>query len=390
MVSLKNLINETYALEVGRKVHKTRQMNIKDGKFVGGFAPYGFAKDPDDSHHLIPDPYAAEVVKSIFQMYTEGRGVTFILNYLNEQEIKPPNLYRHTNSGNTKQAAKSNTFWTNVVIYEIIGNPIYCGDMVQGRSTTKQYKTTWKGNADLIITPNTHEAIVSRELFAAVQARKGTIKKSDKPAPVNIFAKKIFCGHCGYAIKYEKRSDKPNSTYYCTSRKTHGKDACIPVNINGEELKAYVFEILRKQAAAFADSRKQTTVAPTAANDKLMVIKSEMDRAGGFLKGLYESLIVGDITGDEYKEMKSAYEIRIIKLTEQESELREAARLAVIESERREKTSVSYGALHNASELTPEIVDALVERILVFSDKSIEISFKFSDETSGGIDYGIE
>jgi len=43
MVSLKNLINETYAIEVGRKVHNTFQMNVRSGKFVGQFAPYGYA-----------------------------------------------------------------------------------------------------------------------------------------------------------------------------------------------------------------------------------------------------------------------------------------------------------------------------------------------------------
>jgi hypothetical protein len=388
MVSLKNLINETYALEVGRKVHSTRQMNIKNGKFVGGFAPYGFLKDPDDSHHLIPDPYAKEVVKSIFQMYADGYGATYILNHLNEQNIMPPNLYRHTNSGNTKQAEKSNAFWTNVVIYEIIGNPIYCGDMVQGRTITKQHKTTWTGKAALTITPNTHEAIISRELFAAVQAKKGTIKKSDKPKAVNVFSKKIYCGHCGYAIQYEKRSNRPSSTYYCTSRKAHGKDSCIPVSINGEELKAQVFEILRIQAEAFADNKKQTTVAPTVDNAELRGVQSEMNRVSGFLKGLYESLVNGDITKAEYKELKSSYEAKIAKLTEQENELREAARLAVLESARREKAVENYGALHNASELTTEIVDALIEKILIFTDKSIEISFKFSDVTKGGTDNG--
>jgi hypothetical protein len=261
--------------------------------------------------------------------------------------------------------------------------------MVQGRSTTKQYKTTWTGNADLIITPDTHEAIVSRELFAAAQAQKGTIKKSDKPKTINIFSRKIYCGHCGYAIKYEKRSNRPSSTYFCPSRKTHGKDACVPVSINGEELKAQVFEILRKQAAAFADNKKQTSVAPTADNPELRGVQSEMSRVSGFLKGLYESLVIGDITKAEYKELKSSYEAKIAKLTEQENELREAARLAVLESARREKAVENYGALHNAGELTAEIVDARIEKIIVFTDKSIEISFKFYDATKGGADNGI-
>jgi DNA invertase Pin-like site-specific DNA recombinase len=258
MVSLKNMINETIALEVGCKVHTTRQMNIKSGCFVGGFAPYGYLKDPKDGHKLIPDPYASEIVCSIFEIFADGRGVTAIINYLNEQNIMPPNLYRHTNSGNITQAAKSNIYWTNVVIYEILNNRIYCGDMVQGRSTTKQHVSTWNKTADLVITPNTHKGLVSRELFEAAQAKKGASYISREHTAANIFIKKLYCGHCGYAIHHELRKNKTDAYYSCTGRKAHGKDVCVPtpVSIGGATLNSQILELLQKQTAIFAEQRE--------------------------------------------------------------------------------------------------------------------------------------
>ncbi|MDR0223266.1 MAG: recombinase family protein, partial [Oscillospiraceae bacterium] len=294
----------------------------------------------------------------------------------------PPNLYRHTNSGNTKQAAKSNTFWTAVVIYEIINNPIYCGDMVQGRSTTKQYKTTWTGSAELVITPNTHEPIVSRELFEAVQARKNKVNLSRENAPVNIFAKKLYCGHCGFAIHHEKRKNKPDAYYSCASRKYHGKDACVPVSIGGGVLKTQILELLGKQAAVFADMRERQTAADV--NDDLKAelaqTRQELSRTSGFLKGLYESLMVGDITNTEYADMKRGYETRIAALTERERRLTDEIRERYLRESALKKANENISGVSVIGDLTAEVVDAMIDRILLFEDKHIEVTFKFSDE----------
>ncbi|GHU90540.1 resolvase [Clostridia bacterium] len=382
-VSLKNMVNETYALEVGRKVHKTRQMNIKNGCFVGGFAPYGYLKDPKGGHKLIPDPYASEIVRSIFEMFANGRGVTAILNHLNEQGITPPNLYRHTNSGNAAQAAKSNTYWTNVVIYEILNNQLYCGDMVQGRSTTKQHVSTWNKTADLVITPNTHEGLVSRELFEAAQAKKGTSFVSRERIAVNIFAKKLYCGHCGYAIHHEMRKNKTDAYYFCPSRKYHGKSVCVPVpvSIGGATLNAQILELLRKQATVFAERRDITVKENATANSaELTRTKQELDRTSGFLKGLYESLVSGDITNAEYNDMKSAYEAKIAKLTEREQQLRDEIRESFLRESTLKKASNNLDNVSVISDLTAEVVDALIDKILLFEDKHIEVTFKFTDE----------
>jgi DNA invertase Pin-like site-specific DNA recombinase len=80
MVSLKNMVNEHYALETGRKIRATKQMQIRNGCFVGNHAPYGYLKYPNDKHKLVIDPYASGVVRRIFEMFADGHGVTFILN----------------------------------------------------------------------------------------------------------------------------------------------------------------------------------------------------------------------------------------------------------------------------------------------------------------------
>jgi hypothetical protein len=325
-------------------------------------------------------------VKSIFEMYVGGVGVVAIRDHLNKSGVMPPNRYRHTNDGNAGKAAASTTMWKSEGICGLLGNRMYCGDMVQGRSATKQYEVTLRKPSELVITRDTHEPIVSRELFDAAQARKPKTRAARWNAQTDIFAKKLYCGHCGYAVRREaKKKSRYGAYYFCPTRKSCGKDTCarVPVSINEAELKSAVFETLRKQAEVFiGDGGGADTGARAAGDGGLRAVRAEIDRAVGFLNGLYESLSAGDITPGEYREMKTAYETKIAGLTERESGLREEARLASLESARRGKAASGYGALRTADGLTAEVVDALIGRIHLFQGKRIEIEFKYADETA--------
>lgn len=59
IIPLRNMINEAYALDIGRKIKAQQRQAMKDGKFIGARTPYGYLKAPDDCHQLIVDPVAA-------------------------------------------------------------------------------------------------------------------------------------------------------------------------------------------------------------------------------------------------------------------------------------------------------------------------------------------
>ena len=77
MISLKNMVNEAYALEVSRKVRATIQMNIRNGCFVGSIAPYGYFKSENDCHKLVVDPYAGRAGARPLQPH-KFRNIPFI------------------------------------------------------------------------------------------------------------------------------------------------------------------------------------------------------------------------------------------------------------------------------------------------------------------------
>jgi DNA invertase Pin-like site-specific DNA recombinase len=74
MIPLKNMIAESYALDISRKCRAVQQQNIQDGRFVGRLAPYGYSKAPDDCHRLVIDEEAAAVVRQMFDWAASGMG----------------------------------------------------------------------------------------------------------------------------------------------------------------------------------------------------------------------------------------------------------------------------------------------------------------------------
>jgi DNA invertase Pin-like site-specific DNA recombinase len=377
MVSLKNMVNEAYALDIGRKIRATTQMHIRSGGFVGRLPPYGYLKSVEDCHKLVPDTYAAGIVRRIFDMAAGGQGVTAILDWLNGNGVLPPKRYFYSIGLASDKDASGHIHWNKGTVRKLLKNRVYTGDMVQGKTKIVNHIEVRLPQSEWVITENTHESIVSRALFAQVQERYATDEKPKARKQDNIFRRKVYCGHCGHAMCriHNNRSYR----FACTTRQDYAKDDCVLVSINENTVKEILLESLREQAAILDDTSSATAVKPVD-DAALRSIQTETQRSERYLKGIYESLISGDLTDTEYREMKKSYEAKIAALTARERALRETARLAALESTSRRKAADSIGAVHCVDDLTAEVVDALVDKILVFEDKRIEISFKFRME----------
>ena len=66
-IAFKNILHDYYSRDLSIKVRSAQRSRMKTGKYVN-VPPYGYQRDPDDKHHLLPDPDTAPVVRRIFQM----------------------------------------------------------------------------------------------------------------------------------------------------------------------------------------------------------------------------------------------------------------------------------------------------------------------------------
>jgi len=374
MLSLKNMVNEAYALDVSRKIQATYQLNIRNGYYVGKSPPYGYLISPDDCHKLILDEYSAEIVRKMFEMAAEKQGVSKILNWLNDNAILPPKRYLYSIGAATENEARGS--WNKNYIYSLLKNRIYCGDMVQGKSQKDGGGRKPLPESEWTITQNTHEPIISRELFAKVQAQwKEPKQKLNRTTPEseNPFLQKIFCGHCGYTM-FRSRTSEIQHNFRCPTRSVRDKSGCVLVSINEKVLKEKLLRLLQKHNFDYVPCASD--------NDELTAVRAELDKAQHFCRGLYESLILGDITDTEYKQMKSGYESKIAALTEREKLLLEDNYSRVRAKNKLSQSRESVRDLNCVSDLTAEIIDKLVERIHVYQGKRIAVKFRFAEEVA--------
>ena len=385
MISLKNMINEAYALDIGRKIRATVQTNIKNGCFVGGFAPYGYLKKPDDCHKIVPDEYSSNVVRRMFEMANGGQSPKEILAWLNDKnnKILSPSHYLASIGQVTSKQVGAYTHWNLTAVRRILSNRVYCGDMVQGKQRTSGNFSRKLPESEWTVTENTHEAIISREIFITVQKTFGKASKLKEPFyknPIteNIFHRKIFCGICGFAMM-RKRGSEHFYRFKCNVSYRYSEDICTGSNITESLLKQTLVDMLHERKL-FLDQTVESVQSGNSYDIELASIKTDIDKNKGFLKGLYESLVLGDISDSEYKDMKRSYELKISSLTEQEKELRKSN----FEQSQQENIVMQahkgVKAITQISNMTKEIIDKLVEKIHVYPNGRIGVKFRFMDE----------
>ena len=90
----KNIINEMYARDISKKIRSSFLTHMKEGAYIGAYAPYGYQRDPEDKHHLIIDDVSGEIVREIFQKAGNGELPVQIARDLNRRKVLTPAQYR--------------------------------------------------------------------------------------------------------------------------------------------------------------------------------------------------------------------------------------------------------------------------------------------------------
>ena len=109
-----------------------------------------------------------------------------------------------------------------------------------------QQRAVWNSREDWIIVENTHEPIISKELFsqaqAVIQGRTRFIKKQGEP---HIFTGLFFCDECGRRMVYHARN-KYSDYYSCGRYREKGMAGCSSHHIAFDNIYKVVLQDIRK------------------------------------------------------------------------------------------------------------------------------------------------
>ena len=256
ILPFRSLLNNYYLKDLSRKIKSVLYAKAEVGEYVGAFAPYGYKKDSANKGRLVVDAYAAEIVRRIYEMRLQRMGHRKIAAALNEESILAPRAYCYVSEGK-ENPYKTISIWRDVTVKLILQNETYLGHSVKMKKGTLSYKRKTLVNRspeDWIRTENTHDAIISQDVWDAVQGvdLKRYSPSQRKTPELSLFAGLIFCdnGHpmsCNAAVKHYPGGVKTYRSYLCSLYKQTGGAECSWHTISELALLQVVRDDMQKQ-----------------------------------------------------------------------------------------------------------------------------------------------
>lgn len=397
IIPFKNLINDSYSKDISVKIRSQFEIKRKKGEYVGAFVVYGYLKDPENKNRLIVDPYASEIVRSIFRWKTEGMSQSKIADRLNAEGVLSPLEYKHSLGIRMNRHFQVNrqAQWSPVAIDRILKNEIYTGVLIQGRRTTPNYKVKkviLKDQSEWVRIENAHEAIIDRSTFDNVQ---DTLARDIRTAPeqevVYALSGYVKCADCRQNMirkSYQRKGRRYTYLVCSTHKSTKG---CSTHSISFQKLEQIVLQAVREQIAAVMEAARMIEVVDSLPEQQrgilnydaqVVRLKEEIERCEGFKLKLYENLQQGVISQEEYFLFKKSYTDKIEGAKKSIQKLQEEREELLDNSRERFQWMDVFKRYANLQELDREAVVELIEAVYVYSDKKVEVSFRYADEYS--------
>ena len=386
----KAIMNDFYAKDISKKIKSSLKAKMKDGKYVGGRAPFGYTKDPDNKNQLVIDEEQAIIVRRIFEMALNGLTYYKIADILTNEGIKTPAAYYEFEwCGNYNPNFNK---WNSKTIHDILNNRVYTGDLVQGRRCKVNYKVKKivKNNPNnYIVVENTHEAIVDKDVFYEVQKKlpKNVGRKEKKEN--NLLDGLLYCGDCGHRISVQARRKRDNKHYtLCNYYRAYMKEhLCTAHSNNYDKLEEEILNTLREVCLKYLDKNKVKDSVINNCNNKdnnkekeIEILSKDINQLNENLDNIYIDKLNKVITEDQFNRVKNKLVLELDRKMSRFNELKNDTLDEINEDKIHKKIENYINKFLSMKNPSRELVSSLIDRIDIFEDKRIHIKFSFKNE----------
>lgn len=379
----RNIINEWYAKDTSKKVKAVLRAKGMSGKHVSPVPPYGYKKDERDKTKWVIDEEAAWVVREIYRLYLEGAGTKEIADILTARGIETPIIYFKRRGMPVRSKSEVPDVWSMATVAGILKQEAYTGCTVNFKTRKKSYKTKYQERLpreNWVIFENTQEAIIDRETFAIVhkmlESRRRP-KKIGSPC-VNVFNGLVYCADCSNRMYLHHNTKQTQRDAFVCSRYRRAKfHDCTSHHITYDLLYAIVLNDLRRVCRSIRE-RRQEFIAfyygemEQKINKRSNAAKSELSRSerrcaeiDGIIKRLYEDSLCGKISDDRFAVLSKDYEAEQAKLKTRIAELNAGLKAIKDRDDGLNRFLLLVDKYTEIPELTPEILNAFIDRIEV-------------------------
>lgn len=393
---LQSIIDQAVSADTSRRVSTAIMAKKEAGTFLpaSGSIPYGYLRDEKNCTYAI-DNDAFWVVKRIYHLRANGYNISAICRELNDKGIPSPSKLKYLRHQTQDEKARD-ALWNRATVRKILSDQTYIGHRVHGKKAQaspseakrRTSKDTWQ------IIENVHPAIISKELFESVQAMNGSESGAVKAAttPVsecpqtNILKGKIFCGDCGRAMKAAKGGDG-TANFNCSSYKESGGTRCSNHYISQASILTAITQRIEEILAdGFLSEGGTSEIAKyenqiTKLDAEVHQLSVQQDKLSNTLITVHESYRRQRITKEEFKEQIEHISTNLTHCEITERNL--TSEKAKCKEQLRQLTHLlaALRIYQDSRVLTRELVDAFIDKILIFPRQRIEFVLAASQLT---------
>ena len=395
LIPVKNFVNDNYSRDISGKVRSHQEVMRENGLYVGSHVAYGYKKLETDRNRIIPDEYAADIVRKIFDWKLKGLSSASIADKLNGLGVAAPSEYKRQLGGNYKSGFQKNrkAKWSAVAINRILRNKIYIGVLEQGKREKVNYKlnkVVEKPETEWAVKENTHEAIISKPDFENVAKLLNLdTRKSPKEETLFMLSGLMFCGECGRSMvrRCNRYKDKQSVYYICATYNKgkgcsrHSIAQSVIEDILLDAIKRHIEHVARLDELLSSIRDREVNYDDIVANDREILAKyKELDQCKKVEMSLHRDLAAGIISIKEYEQFKNNFAHKSAEIEATIRKLQEEIETVFKEGLFADEWIDTFTKTGNITSLDRSIVLSLVEKITIHEENMIEITFKYQDE----------
>ena len=408
IMPFKNILNEMYAKDTSKKVKSAIQSRMREGTYIGSKAPFGYLKDPNNKRRLIIDEKTKPIIELIYKLCLEGKGTQLISQELMKRKIPRPSAFVE-NAEKLYGLTEENKYqWSHRMVLNVLRDPVYCGNMARNKRPTLSFKNSKRlyiPKSDYIYAKDTHEGIVSEEVWEQVQTMIDKRKCNNKKGLYydNIFQGLVRCPKCGYALtpKTDYRLKKKELIdfvhFSCSTYKKYGVNACSSHRIEARDLYNIVLEDIQYHGS-MALSAKEDFVEKIIEkievekidegkelSNKLELKKNQLAELDRSYEQLYEDRLEGNITERNFNLMNVSISKKQDKLIEEIKVLEGDIEVSFETEDNYKKFMDNISKYAKIKSLNRYILNQIIDKIYVYDKEEIdgqisqkvEIHYKF-------------
>ena len=311
-------IDEFYSANLSQDTVRGMKENTMRGFLNGRHRPYGYAYEEiqmgkNVKKKLRIDKTETPVVRKIFDLCNEGKGLKEIVKTLNDASIK-------------RRDGKS---WSISSIAYILKNETYTGCLIWN-----EYKHNPRTETPIIRVPDTHEAIISKEEFEKAR-RLMRLRTREIIHPRCIGSQRLLsslltCKRCGHSMSSVGAKSGQFHYYTCQTYIKKGRNHCDQKLIRANKLEPFVIELIKTKVLTEENIKNLILLI----NDELRTFEKEYTTSTALIdktleeklhrrKKLYHSIETGKLDLSDIAPRIKELNDEIEQLTDEKKKLEE-------------------------------------------------------------------